>query len=265
MTFRPLSPLDLQAIESLNPPDWPPFRRVFEHYFSTTCAQPFGWEDGRLDAMGTLITFGRTAWIAQLITRPEARGKGLGRKVLTALMDQSRGLGVQTISLVATDQGYPLYDHMGFVVEGWYDFWTRETPWPGSVGEPPLRPLEDRDLPAVRALDRRVSGEDRWEYWKGVTQGGLVADGPGGPAGFWLPGVGEGLAAAETEEAGRAVLQSRLVGSLRCVIPRENTAAATALADRGFVVTQSARRMVWGPSLSRAPGLLWSRIGGNLG
>lgn len=267
MTVRRLGVSDLPAIDRLNPPDWPPFRRTFEHYFTTDCAQPYGLEaDGRMEAMGTLIGFGASGWISQLITHPEAQGRGFGSRMVQFLIGEADARSCTTLSLVATEAGYPLYVRAGFQVEGWYDFWTRETPAP-EVGGPPavVRPLTEADLPAVRALDQEVSGEDRWAYWKGLTEGGWAAQGGQGLDGFWLPRVGEGLVVARTQEAGRALLGMRLNGAVRCVVPAEHTAPVEVLQARGFALTHRARRMVLGTSLDRRSGFLWSRIGGNLG
>jgi len=266
MTYRPLAASDLDAIDGLNPPAWPRFRPTFEHYLTTDCAQPYGlFAGGELAAMGTLIDFGSSVWIAQLITRHDWKGRGYGSQVLGRLLAEARDRGRATVSLVATEEGFPLYDRAGFQVEAWYDFWERESPAPvlrGGSGR--LRPLEDRDVAAVRALDREVSGEDRYAYWKTLTTGALVAEGPGGLEGMLLPRFGEGLLAARNPDAGRALLRARLDGSRRCVVPRGHPAAAD-LEARGFRLGSSARRMVLGPALPRNPDLLWSRVGGNLG
>lgn len=264
--LRPLKPADLDAIDGLNPPDWAPYRPTFEHYFSTSCAQPYGLDlDGGLAAMGTLITFGASAWIAQLITHPEARGRGLGTKVLDGLLAMGRSAGVKTFSLVATELGFPLYQKAGFEVEGWYEFWTRDKPAPVTRGGTGLtRPLEPADLPAVAALDRWATGEDRRAYWERLTEGARVA-GASSIEGVWLPRLGEGLVVASHAEAGAALLHARLDGSQRCVVPEGHGGAQEILVQRGFTLSLRARRMVLGPALDRHPEGLWSRVAGNLG
>jgi len=262
--IRPLTSADLDAIDALNPPDWPRFRATFERYFTLACCQPYGLEaGGRLVSMGTLIAFGASAWVAQLITDPDHQGRGLGSAMLRFLIDEAGRRGLGTLSLVATEQGYPLYEKAGFRVEGWYDFWLRDEPAP-PVDQEGLRPWGPGDEAGAATLDRRVSGEDRWPYWGGLTEGAWVAE--GGPVeGFWLPRFGEGLVVATTPEAGRALLGRRLNGAQRCVVPRENPRPVPLLLDRGFRLDHSARRMVLGAGLDRRPEHLWSRVGGNLG
>lgn len=263
MTPRPLTAADLDAIDALQPRDWPAYRATFERYFRLPCCTPFGIDsEGTLRAMGTLIQFGGSAWVAQLITHPDDQGRGLGTALLKFLTAEAGSRGITTLSLVATEQGYPLYLKNGFRVEGEYSFWTRPGPAPAepsaSAG---LRPWSDPRGPL--ALDLLVSGESRGAYFEGRTDEGWTAPDPAD--GFYLPGIGEGLVAARTVTAGAALLHRRLDGAVRCVVPEENSEAAAILRERGFHEHHRARRMVLGPSLNRRPGWLWSRIGGNLG
>lgn len=263
MTPRPLAAIDLDAIDTLQPRDWPSYRATFERYFRLTCCAPFGIEeDGRLRAMGTLIHFGTSAWVAQLITHPDAQGRGLGTAMLKFLVAEAARRGITTVSLVATESGYPLYLKNGFRVEGEYTFWTRPDPAPAAPeASTGLRPWSDS--PGPLALDKLASGEVRSAYFEGNTADGWTAPDPGD--GFYLPGVGEGVVVARTLSAGSALLHRRLDGASRSVVPVENSEATRILAGRGFGEHHRARRMVLGPSLNRHPEWLWSRIGGNLG
>jgi len=218
--------------------------------------------------MGTRIEFGATAWIAQLITAPEVRGRGLGSTVLQGLLDGGRARGIRTFSLTATALGYPLYAKAGFEVEGWMEFWTRA---PGAALAPeeprtlPGRPLTPADLGAVARWDAEVTGEDRRPFWEPLTEGGRIVDGPGEPAGLWLPRFGEGLVLARSPEAGLPLIEARLAGATQLVVPEASALPRPLLEARGFAVTERARRMVLGPRLDRRPDQLWSRVGGNLG
>jgi len=267
MMPRPLTTADLDAIDSLRPADWPPYRATFERYFTLPCCSPFGIEtDGWLAAMGTLIHFGPSAWVAQLITHPEAQGRGLGTAMLGFLLAEVSRRSVKTVSLVATDQGFPLYAKAGFRVEGEYSVWTRSEPAPVRAnGLPWLRPWSAEAQDQVWALDHAVSGEDRRGYLVGRTDGGWVAGPPGLVDGYFLPGIGEGLVAARTPEAGLAVFGKRLDGATRVVAPLENPWVPVPLTERGFIESKRIRRMVLGPPLRRDPAALWSRIGGNRG
>lgn len=261
--MRRLTAADLDAIDTLQPSDWPSFRATFERYFTLSCCSTFGLEEAdSLRSMGTLIQFGTSAWIAQLITHPEAQGRGLGTSVLGFLVEEAGRRGVTTLSLVATEPGYPLYAKIGFRVEGEYGFWTRPEPAPAEPqASEGLRPWS-RPEPAL-ALDNMVSGEGRGAYFEGRTRDGWTAPDPSD--GFYLPGIGEGLVVARDHHWGVALLHRRIDHATRVVIPSENEGAARVTAQRGFTEHHRARRMVLGPGLVRRPEWLWSRIGGNLG
>jgi GNAT superfamily N-acetyltransferase len=265
---RPLTRADLDAIDGLRPSEWPPYRKTFEHYFSTTCCQPYGLEvDGRLAAMGTLIAFGTSGWIGQLVTAPDHRGRGLGTRMLGLLMDHAHQKGLVTVSLVATAQGQHLYSRAGFRIEGEYGFHHRsEGPLPPDPQlSPALVPWTPEDTPAIAVLDASASGEARLAYAKTLQAGGWLSRDRGETLGFCLPTWGEGLVVARTSEAGRALLHRRLETADRIVVPRENPQALTALEGWGYREVRRAKRMVWGPSLIRRPEWVWSRVGGNLG
>lgn len=263
MTPLPLHAGDLDAIDGLRPADWPPYRATFERYFALPCCFPYGFaREGRLEAMGTLIVFGRTGWIAQLITHPRVQGQGLGSLMLAFLKEEAVRRGITTLSLVATDQGYPLYLKAGFRVEGQYLFWARKTAAPAEPGASEgLSAWTPARSQALAALDREASGEGRSPYWEGKTASGFTV----GKEGFFLPGVGEGLVVARSEGAGVPLLHRRIDGAERVVVPEENQAAGEVLTARGFSEVKTARRMVLGQGLDRKPQWVWSRIGGNLG
>lgn len=58
---------------------------------------------------------GYCGYIMNVYTSPEYRGRGVGRKVVNWLIEQSRKRGVKKIYLEASESGYPLYQKMGFV------------------------------------------------------------------------------------------------------------------------------------------------------
>ena len=253
---------DLDAIDSLRPEDWPPYRHTFERYRATPGCETWGFEDqGGLVAMGSLLSFGSSAWLAQVITAPRSRGRGWGTQVVDFLVDRAHRQGVVTVSLVATDLGFPLYTRAGFRVEGEYAFWTRTEPAPAEPeASRGLRPWSPDDSRSILDLDQAISGESRGSYLARDLGAAWVVSG-----GFYLPTAGEGLVVAPTEVAGVPVLHRRIDGATRVVIPTENRWAPGVLTSRGFGEAKRVRRMVLGPALERRPGACWSRIGGNLG
>jgi hypothetical protein len=177
------------------------------------------------------------------------------------IVDTARRRGVVTVSLVATDLGFPLYDRAGFRVEGEYSFWPRSDPAPAEPdASRGLAPWSPEDSKSILELDYEVTGESREGYLARDLPKAWVV-----PGGYYLPMAGEGLVVAGTEAAGVPLLHRRMDGAVRVVVPTENPAAPTVLASRGFREDKRMRRMVLGSALTRRPEACWSRVGGNLG
>jgi GNAT superfamily N-acetyltransferase len=63
----------------------------------------------------TITRSGNTAGIWSMATPPEHQGKGMGRALLSRIIDRLRHDGVQRFYLFATAAGFPLYRSLGFV------------------------------------------------------------------------------------------------------------------------------------------------------
>lgn len=61
---------------------------------------------------------GEKAYIMNMYTAPEYRGRGIARRTLELLVSAAHARGVTAISLEATDMGRPLYEKFGFVPMG---------------------------------------------------------------------------------------------------------------------------------------------------
>jgi ribosomal protein S18 acetylase RimI-like enzyme len=73
--------------------------------------------DGQIVGMGLLGVRGRRAWIGGMGVLPEHRHQGIGRQVMTYLLDQARGMGIEHVQLEVITKNYPafgLYCSMGF-------------------------------------------------------------------------------------------------------------------------------------------------------
>lgn len=57
---------------------------------------------------------GKTGVLFNVYTRPEARRQGLASRVMQVLLDEARSLQLDVVELHATDDGYPLYQSLGF-------------------------------------------------------------------------------------------------------------------------------------------------------
>ena len=57
---------------------------------------------------------GRSAYISNMYTRPEYRGRGIATKIFALLVDEARERGCGKVILHASDMGRPIYEKYGF-------------------------------------------------------------------------------------------------------------------------------------------------------
>lgn len=73
-----------------------------------------GTLDGEPVGIGMLLDIGGAAGLYNIATLRSARGRGVGYAVTNALVDLARDLGREDVVLIATPQGYPVYERLGF-------------------------------------------------------------------------------------------------------------------------------------------------------
>ena len=144
--------------------DLEPLRPRFEALLGSADVTPFLAESGG-DAVGLgILHFRRRlnfttfeGWISELFVRPEARGQGIGRALLDALIAEWRLRGGHRLQIQVPDQAAAaeaMLSHAGF--EAWMlDFERRPVARPAQVEPPPdvsLRLVGDADGEAVTAL-----------------------------------------------------------------------------------------------------------------
>lgn len=79
---------------------------------------------GKIVATTTLLPYGQQlAWIGMVLTRPEYRRQGLARRLIEDAIATAERRGLRTLKLDATDEGRPLYESFGFVVEQTIERW----------------------------------------------------------------------------------------------------------------------------------------------
>ncbi|MBN2351071.1 MAG: GNAT family N-acetyltransferase [Spirochaetales bacterium] len=266
MTIEPFSRNDLPALDGLRPEKWPdlvpPFRFYLSHLF---CLPLEAVSGGVVAGIGAGIGFGKTGWLAHIIVRHELRGRGIGGRIVIALIDYLAKKGCRTVSLLATDMGYPLYKKYGFVDQVEYVFFARDEddrPDPPAGGIVPYSPDY---LGSILDMDREVSGEERGAILEENLDGCLLHVSGGTVAGFFLPRLGEGFAAARNKEAGLALLAMKAARAVRVTLPTANEAGIRFLLGNGYREATRCWRMVRGPEFPWKPDCVYGRIAGNLG
>jgi GNAT superfamily N-acetyltransferase len=265
-------------------------RAFYDFVMRTPTAQPLVGElEGRIVATGLGTVSLPVGWIGAIVVDEAFRRRGFGRAMTEAICDRLSAAGCVTLSLEATNAGLPLYERMGFRQATWYHQLQADhlddapAPPPGSR----VRMMERSDLPAVFALDRAATGEDRSAALAVLSESGgwvLVGEGQalsgeagatdmsdGDLRGFLLPAErAYGAVVAPRPEDGIYLLDLHrfLVPAgehVRAGVPHEHEAGRQTLETRGWRETWRAPRLLLGPDVDWRPKWIWGQINSAMG
>lgn len=255
---------DLSTIPEFQPDDWPDITKAFTFYSKSWFCKPMKLiQRNEIIGIGNVIYLHDTAWLSQIIVRPENRNQGWGSILTQGLIDQSKAK-VRTISLLATDLGFPVYQKLGFKNQGLYHFYQGEPL--GLNGQKEF--IADYDSIChceILELDKEVSGEIRSRLLQDHLPFAKVIKHHDEVIAYYLPTLGEGQIISKHSDAGLELMQYHLRDKGKIVFPEENKNARNFILTKGFVPYRKAHRMFIGEVLNCKPEWIFSRIGGNLG
>ncbi len=233
-------------------------------------------EDGEIVGTGIVTINGPVAWIGTIFVAPSVRGRGLGRALTEAPIAEAERAGCQTLVLVATSAGQPLYERLGFSVQTWYR--TMEAPGLADAsdddGRRVVRAFQVDDLDAMADLDRAATGEDRRHLLAAFASPDttkVVTQAPDRPTGFVIRAPwGGGATIAPRPEDALAILRARRLAAgpdkhVRAGILLENEAGGAALIADGWTEAWRAPRLVRGRPLEWHPDHIWGQFNHALG
>jgi GNAT superfamily N-acetyltransferase len=86
------------------------------------------WPSGTEQIVGTTVVTAGSAigWLGLVFVAPALRGHGLGSTLTRAGLDCLHDQGSRSILLAATDFGRPIYEKLGFVIDGYYSVLPRD-------------------------------------------------------------------------------------------------------------------------------------------
>jgi GNAT superfamily N-acetyltransferase len=125
--IRTLTPSDIPSAMELSaaanwnqtPEDW--HRILHLSARSCRCIE----DAGKVVATTTLLPYGtHLAWIGMVLTHAEYRRQGLARRLMEDAISGAERDGIRTLKIDATDEGRPLYESLGFVVEKIVERWS---------------------------------------------------------------------------------------------------------------------------------------------
>jgi GNAT superfamily N-acetyltransferase len=143
------SAMELSIVANWNqtPADWHRIMQLFTE--GCRCIE----KDGRIVATATLLPYGtHLAWIGMVLTRPEYRRQGLARRLMEDAIASAEQRRILALKLDATDEGRPLYESLGFVVEQKVERW-------GCDGGELVTGESAVDFNNISSYDVRISDE----------------------------------------------------------------------------------------------------------
>lgn len=204
--------------------------------------------DGGLAAAAVSVALGPVASLSMVLVAERFGRQGLGRRITGHAVDAA---GDRVVTLFASKFGRPLYESMGFVVDGGTQ---------GHVGiftgdgGPEARPAEPGDFAAVHRLDTEAQGGDREPLLRRLWSRGrpYVVERDGEPRGFAFGTfIGHvtviGPIVADDEEQARALIRGvarTIDGELRVDPDLRFPGLSGWVRARGLVPTATAPRMV---------------------
>ena len=239
----------------------------------------------KVAATTTLVAYGTDlAWVGMVLTRPEHRRKGFTRRLMEDAIARAEGDGIRTLKLDATEEGRPLYESLGFIVEGEIERWGRDQSAPGSnertLNADSLTIQRDqlgREMPNhLLELDVEAFGASRELVLRELSRSGgdlstrgYVLSRPGRMARFIGPCV------ASSEDVARHLLAAHLAAHESAAgnfqIPwcwdllRSNAGAIRCATDFGFTRRRSLWRMRRGKPIKNNDAKVFATAGFELG
>jgi len=275
-TIRPMLPTDVAAAtDAIVRANWGDRRTWFEFATTQPACRPVVAEiDGALVGTGVGTASGRVGWVGTIWVDAAQRGAGLGRALTQAVIDGLEAAGCRTLLLVATDQGLPLYERIGFELQTRYRI--LEAPGLDPAASPAdrgIRAFAATDLDAICALDLAATGEDRSHAIRRFASPDTVKvlDLDGEVSGFVIRAPwGGGATVAPGASHSMRILEARRRasgpgGRVRVGLVEENTAGLAALEAAGLVPIWSAPRLVRGEPLDWRPDWIWGQFNHAMG
>ncbi len=260
---------DIPLLDGIKPDTWSDITAIHEHYLkcpNCECVKAVS-PAGTLLGIGTAIDFGLTAWLAHIIVSGAHQRRGIGSRIVDRLVGYLRDeRGCRTVTLTATDQGYPVYKKAGFADESAYVIMEKADGHAIPDGaRANIRAIDERDYDEALRIDRVTSGEERSGFLLPVLKNALVYADGARVLGFYIPGFGDGGVSALTENAGIALLGERTKDCRKIFLPEENRTGYDYLVSAGYTETKRIHRMILGEPFPRKPECCYSRIGGFAG
>ena len=279
--IRPMEPADVDhAADVMIGGGWGDRRRFLSFTLDHPGCVPLVAEaDGSVVGTGVATVNGPVGWIGMIFVDEALRGRGIGSALTEAVIAELTAAGCVSLALLASPLGRPIYERLGFRAELDYrivavaGLGSEATPGgyagPAGAAGPRLRPFVAADLPAILALDRVASGEDREHLLLATVHPDttVVAIGTDGRVvGFdaRTPWGGHPTIAPDVPDGVRLLEDRRrrtpAGNEARSAIPETNRAGLTALENLGWRDERGLVRMVRGTPIRWRAEAIWGQF-----
>lgn len=265
MNIETLEHGDLPLIAALQPEGWDIISTIESYLTIDFCFPIKVTIENRIAGIGTTIIHNDVAWLAHIIVHPDFRNRGIGKFITESLVEIAKANHCDTIYLIATELGEPIYKKIGFEAETEYLSFKGEKINEASSKTENIVAIQSDFVQQISILDRKVSGEDRMFHLEPFLEGGFVYVKNDNILGYYLPSFGDGLIIANNHTAGIELMMLRLTTRDFAVFPQENVHATALMHQHHFAVFRTQKRMRLGQKRDWVPTNIYNRIGGNLG
>lgn len=266
MDIKNLDHSDINYISDLLPIGWESVIPTIEFYTETNFCFPIKVTiDSKIVGIGTTIIHKETAWLAHIIVHADYRNQSIGKIITQALVDISYSKDCETIYLLATELGEPVYKKIGFEAETKYIVFKREGTNDSFKNTENIVPFSNDFKNQILNLDKQVSGEDRISLLEHHLSDGFLYVQDNETQGFYLPNLGGGVIIATTASAGQELMKLRLKSKDFASLPIDNLSATEFIKQNNFKEVRTEKRMRLGKVRNWQPTNIYNRIGGNLG
>lgn len=267
MCFNIITDKDLEQLGVLQPDGWSDIIAAFRYYINNEFCNPIKVSmDNRIVGVGNSIVFKNTAWLAHIIVGKKFRNRGIGFQIVDRLLTDLQGKSIDSVLLIATEQGESVYRKAGFRVVSEYFFLHRVKQWNDTLISKSIVPYRDEYYMAVIELDKKISGEEREPLIKEHLDNCYLYLDNHELTGFYLPDLGEGLILAGCTTTGLELMKIKYSKVDKAVLPSENSAGIDFLKRHGFSESGTkGKRMILGKEIPWKPDCFFSRISGNYG
>ena len=259
--IKKLKESDISGLNKLPPVEWKSnYEGFLMDYFNEDFFHAFVILEGdEIVGTGNVLIQGKVGWLANIIVKQEYRGKGLGSKMTSHLVDFLKQKGCKTQLLIATDLGKWVYEKLGFKSITTYESFSSLK---SQLYHPSksIKKINPSDITAVCELDTVVNGEDRSHLiYKNFKEAVGYFNQSGQLEGYYLPFFGRGLVIATQQEVGLELLKLKHaeVGR-KTLVPVENKAGIKWLKDMGLVRGERCTKMVLGKENNWKPHHVYS-------